>query len=266
MPGVKILDWGAFYGCEALEDVQCGKLEMIGQLAFCECRSLRSINLLSTRVVEKRAFEFCETLFNVKFSNKLERIDGSAAFFGCTSLERITLPLKNEIITEDDIFQACENLNHVNLVEEELLNETVASLHLGEWRNDMNEEINSIDEILCNVDAGYYNEDEDQNYGENAQAIRTWITSVRGKLIHYQAEHKRLLNEAANTLQLALPRDIAMNNILPFLELPPYSVGLGDQANEDDEVLWDENDEDNSHDEEGDDSMSWEEDDEEEDY
>ena len=72
------------------------------------------------------------------------------------------------------------------------------------------------------------------------------------------------MGRTANTLKIVLPQDIAMNNILPFLGLPPQSFELGDQADEDDEVLWDEEDEEDSHDEEGDDSMSWEEDDEEE--
>jgi len=51
-----------------------------------------------------------------------------------------------------------------------------------------------------------------------------WIRSVIGKIIHYQAEHQRLLDEeVATTLQLALPRDIVMNSVLPFLELPTYT-------------------------------------------
>lgn len=32
-----------------------------------------------------------------------------------------------------------------------------------------------------------------------------------------------MLNEAATTLQLALPDDIVTNNVLSFLELPSYS-------------------------------------------
>ena len=50
-----------------------------------------------------------------------------------------------------------------------------------------------------------------------------------GKVIHYQAEHQRLLyEEVATTLQLALPRDIVMNNVLPFLELPSHSFEVED--------------------------------------
>ena len=57
-----------------------------------------------------------------------------------------------------------------------------------------------------------------------------------------------------------------MNNILPFLALPPYSFESGDHYVGGDEELYeyDQDDEDDSHNEEGDDSMSWEDDDEEE--
>ena len=32
------------------------------------------------------------------------------------------------------------------------------------------------------------------------------------------------------TLELALPNDIAMNNVLPFLELPTYTFEVGDNV------------------------------------
>ena len=111
-------------------------------------------------------------------------------------------------------------MKHVDLVEGDL-HETIAALQLEEWRNDMNEEIDSINQILPTVDAGggYGGGD-----GEKARAIRMWIRSVIGKIIHYQAEHQRLLDEqVATTLELALSQDIVMNNVLPFLELPSYT-------------------------------------------
>jgi hypothetical protein len=47
IPGVIIVEWCAFGGCNALADVECGKLERIGEFAFISCKSLRSINLPS---------------------------------------------------------------------------------------------------------------------------------------------------------------------------------------------------------------------------
>jgi len=85
----------------------------------------------------------------------------------------------------------------------------------------MNEEINSINQILPTASAGGGYEGD---HGEKARAIRTWIRSVLRKIVHYQAEHQRLLDEeVATTLQLVLPQDIVSNNVLPFLELPSYT-------------------------------------------
>ena len=87
----------------------------------------------------------------------------------------------------------------------------------------MNEVIDSIYRILPNARAGYWDDDDDQDDGEKAQAIRTWIRSILFKIIHYQGEHRNILVDVATTLQLALPHDIVMNNVLPFLELPPHT-------------------------------------------
>ena len=169
---------------------------------------------------------------DVKFSNELERFD-EIAFLNCTSLERITIPLKDSLIPHDDTFEGCENLNHVDLVEGEL-HETIAALHLEEWRNDMNEEIDSINQTLPNADAGYY--ENGDNYevdiqGEKAIAIWTWIESLLEKIIDYKEEHRRLMEEdIAPTLQRFLPQDIVMNNVLSFLELPSYTFEVGDRA------------------------------------
>mmetsp|Transcript_10015 Transcript_10015/g.15172 ORF Transcript_10015/g.15172 Transcript_10015/m.15172 type:complete len:91 (+) Transcript_10015:1-273(+) len=87
----------------------------------------------------------------------------------------------------------------------------------------MNEEIDSINQILPNADAGQFEYGGDAE-GEKAVAIRTWIRSLLGKIVHYKAEHSRLLDEdVAPTLQRFVPQDTVMNSILPFLNLPSYS-------------------------------------------
>ena len=215
MPGVKIVSDNAFNNCEALTDVECDELEIIGWNAFGNSESLRSINLPSAKIVKGGAFNYGEALTDVKFGSKLERIE-RCAFIDCRSLRRITLPLKDGMITDDDIFQGCENLNHVDLVGG--IHETIAALQLEEWRNDMNEEIDSVNQILPITPAG--READDGDVGEKAMVIRTWIRSVLRKLIGYKAQHRRLLDEATTTLELAIPKDIVIKNILPFLELP----------------------------------------------
>ena len=232
MRGVKIVEEGAFDWCKALEDVQCDKLETIRQEAFNWCVSLKNINLPSARIVHKSALWECHGLTNVKFGNKLESIE-ECAFENCESLEQITIPLKDGFIRGDDTFRGCHNLHRVHLVEGEL-HETIAALHLEEWRNDMNKEIDLINLILPNAAAGWWDDEYGvEEPGEKAQTIRRWIRSVLLKITRYQAEHHRLLNEAESTLELILPNnDILVNNILPFLNLPPYTFELGNDEDD----------------------------------
>ena len=110
----------------------------------------------------------------------------------------------------------CEKLNHVYLVGG--IHETVAALLLEEWKDDMNEEIDSISGVLPNTSAG-----TKCVSGGKAREIRSWIRSVLRKIIHYKAEHRRCLNVAAAALQPALPNDILFKSILPFIELPSHT-------------------------------------------
>ena len=242
--GVKIVEQEAFRFCGALEDVEWDKLEMIGKEAFYHCRSLRSINLSTARTVGWYAFAICTALTNVKFGSKLERIE-EKAFYACYNLERITIPMKNGLFTEDGIFTECSNLCQVDLVEGEL-HETIAALHLEEWRNDMNDEIDSINQIFPTSPAGGWGDDRDDvdepDPGEKTQAIRSWIRSVLRKIIHYQTEHRHLLNEAATALEHVLPNnDIVMNNVIPFHQLPSYRFEVeheedGEEEDSDDDT------------------------------
>ena len=218
IPGVRVIRDKAFCYCEAMTYVECGKLEIIGGEAFKKCQSLSSIDLPSIKIVERDAFNQCRALTDVKFGKNLESL-AERAFLFCRSLEHITIPLKDGMITNDSVFAGCKNLKRVDLVGG--VHETVAGLLWEEWRNDMNEEIDAINQILPNTPAGgwdWVNNEIDP--GEKAQAIRTWIKKVLRKYIYYKAEHRRYVNEAAATLELALPHDIVFKNILPFVELP----------------------------------------------
>ena len=201
MPGVKIVGRCAFSDCGALTEMECDKVEIIGDQAFQVCQSLRAINLPSSRIVEGFSFQHCYVLTDVKFGSNLERID-ELAFNECCSLDRIAIPLKDGLIIADDTFQACENLKFVDLVEGEV-HAIIASFNMEEWRNDVNKEIGSINQILPNARAGYWDEWNDDD-GEKAIEIRRWIRSVLGKIDHYKAEHQRVLNETTTLLELAI--------------------------------------------------------------
>ena len=214
MPGVKDVEKHAFNHCYALTYIECGKLERIGVGAFLSCK-LSSIDLPSIKIVEGHAFDDCTNLTSARFGKDLESIR-TGAFYYCESLERIALPLKNGLIAFDDIFQYCKKLNHVDLVGG--VNEIIAALLLEEWKNDMDEEIDSINQILLNTPAG-----DGFVLAGKASEIRTWIRSVLRKIVRYKAEHRRYLSEAASTLHSALPNDIVCKNVFPFLELPSHT-------------------------------------------
>ncbi len=145
--------------------MECGKLETIKERAFSYCSSLSSINLPSIEVVEEHAFGGCGALKEAKFGSKLERIE-KKAFYCCKSLAQITIPLKDGIITHADIFMECTNLKRVDLVEG-ALHKTVAALLSEEWKNDMNEEIDLINQILPTASAGYYSAGYDDEEEED---------------------------------------------------------------------------------------------------
>eukprot|EP00985_Skeletonema_marinoi_P014169 scaffold7132_cov79-Skeletonema_marinoi.AAC.1 len=219
MPGVEVVEDCAFNSCKALMYVECGKLERIEGCAFDGCKSLRGIDLPSAKTVGSFAFSDCEGLTNVKFGKALESIE-KLAFLDCTSLERITIPLKDGIITDDNIFQGCKNFKQVHLIEGTVLSDTIAALLLEKWTNDMKDKLGVIDQILSTTPAGDWSRDD---AGGKAQAVRMWIRSVLRNIIQYKAQHRRYLNEAATTLQLDLPNHVVLENILPFLELPSYT-------------------------------------------
>jgi len=168
MRGVEVVERYAFAECNALAIVECGKLERIGVGAFDGCESFGSINLPSAKTVGSFAFCDCHALTNVVFGKALESI-GRAAFVHCTSLERITIPLKDGIIAADDIFRGCKKLERVDLVEGEV-HEIIAALLLEEWKNDMDREMLSINQILSYTPAG-----NRRDVGGKAQAVITIV-------------------------------------------------------------------------------------------
>ena len=227
MSGVKEIDEYAFNRCRALTYIECSKLERIGGCAFQSCKSLSSIDLPSIKIVETYAFDDCTNLTNAKLGKDLESIRGGPLFGGgafcdCTSLERIALPLKGGMLTYNNTFRNCEKLDRIDLVGG--IHETVAALLLEKWKNDMNVEIDSINEILpitpASCDFEVLTDLED---AEKDPAIQRWMSSVLRKIVHYKAEHCRYVNEAAATLQPVLPHDILFKSVLPFLELPSHT-------------------------------------------
>jgi hypothetical protein len=207
LPGVRIIETEAFYLCSNLKDVEFGnELEIIGKQAFSCCGSLRHLIFYTVSTIELCAFANCEELRSVTLPGEgLESIKGRA-FAECPSLRRIAIPLEEGIMLANTAFDDCDELTRVVPVGSII--QTVSSLHLERWRDDMNEEINRINRALPTLNTE----------GIQTDGIQQWIESVLRRMKHYKTEHYCLMKEALTLLELALwkakllDENVEMNN------------------------------------------------------
>jgi hypothetical protein len=205
MLGVREVGKFALFNCKLLTDVQFDdKLEIIRESAFIYCKSLQKIRLPSVRTIKYGAFEDCDQLRDVELPD-VERIY-KYAFIRCFALRRIAIPLKENMLPLDHNerythlpddqyrytqFDYCGNLTTVDLVGG--IHKSISSLLLDCWRDEVNQEINRINQVLPNTDAN-----------EKTSVIREWIQTILGKMEHYRNEHRVLLKEATTLLELAM--------------------------------------------------------------
>jgi len=176
----------------------------------------------------------CWAMTDVEFGDKLETI-GEYAFGRCPLLRRIAIPLKDNMLERYTQFAECRNLTTVDLVGIERIRKTISSLLLKSWRDEMNQEIVRINQVLPNT-----------HPNEMIEEIKQWIRSVINRIEHYKAEHYALLKEDMTQLELAVWKakldekeeddwmtvrakktkkritcgsDIIISNVLPFLQL-----------------------------------------------
>jgi hypothetical protein len=218
LPGVRIVEQWAFFNCCALSDVEFGdKLETIGERLFAGCRSLRSIKIPYVRTVGSDAFNGCHSLQKIKMPyvrtigswaflqcEQLTDVElpcvetmGPSAFIRCVKLRRVAIPLKDNMFVVNNVdqrctqFGECENLTAVDLLGG--MHNTVYSLLLESWKDEINQEIDRINEVLPNI-----------HHTEKTNVIQGWIRSVIDRIQHYKAEHNTLLKEDMTQLELAV--------------------------------------------------------------
>jgi len=188
--GVKIIKARAFCDCRGLTEVEFGgELETIEAGAFQDCTLLRSITMPTVRTIGRCAFIDCLQLTDLDLPEGLETIEGYA-FDSCQRLRRITMAMPLNFVIDADVFNLCRNLTTVELVGG--IHNTIASLHLESWRNQMKGEIIRINQVLPGI------------FQEKGAEIREWMRSVISQLDHYKAQHRALLKEATTQLELAL--------------------------------------------------------------
>ena len=195
--GVRIIKKYAFSHCHRMTDVEFGdKLETVGASAFIYCYSLKKIKMPSVRTIGLRAFAYSK-LSDVEFGEGLMTLH-EGTFSCCSKLERIALPLKDNMI-EDRVFFDCPKLTTVDVVGG--IHQTISSLHTERWRNDLKDEINSINQVLPTIRGVNAYSDESE---AKSRIIQWWMESATRKLNSYKAGHKFILKEATTLLELAL--------------------------------------------------------------
>ena len=90
-----------------------------------------------------------------------------------------------------DVYYICDSLSQVDLVGG--VHETISSLLLERWRDELNGEIARINQVLPSTPTD-----------EKTAAIRQWMETVIQRIDHYKLEHYALLKEAMSLLELAL--------------------------------------------------------------
>jgi len=113
------IDHEAFRRCYALEKIELpASLEELGEMAFYECSSLKTVTWSAKSKVTKisrYAFGDCTSLEKITIPNKVTNI-ASLAFINCSSLTSIDIP-SSVIEIGNQAFDYCANLSEVKLHE-----------------------------------------------------------------------------------------------------------------------------------------------------
>lgn len=105
-----VIDEGAFQGCNVLESVTIpSSVQEIRDNAFRKCSKLKRVKFLTEKKRGKFGRRSTSTSTTSRTSSKLRTI-GEWAFFNCSSLESINLPIGLETIGTR-AFQRCSVLN-----------------------------------------------------------------------------------------------------------------------------------------------------------
>ena len=227
----------AFENCVHLSQVDTHDgLRKIGRGAFCECCSLRRINLKSAVEIGLEAFYNCHNLESVEFGDRLETI-GDGAFSHCYSLTH--LKLQSIITIGNHAFHYCEHLTDFELSERL---ETIGAgafkfcdrlqrIAIPMRRSDINQDYNQfegcdrlttvnliggIHETVSSLHMESWRTEMISEINrinqvlpntsrlEKTDVIRQWMDSAMDKMDYYKAEHFRYVKEGIALLELAL--------------------------------------------------------------
>ena len=239
---IKIVPRRAFHNRHHLMYVEIHDgVEIIEEMAFYGCFSLRSIKLLGVKIVKGHAFYNCRGLTDVEFGNKLETIEleafdhcaalgsiriqsvrtiGSGAFASCDELSDVEF---GEVLRtlQSFAFSACCKLKRValplkdNMIGDRVFDgcvklttvDLVGGIHRTiaslHLESWRNEMKNEMNRINQTLPTITISR-EITNPRERTSAIQQWMRAVIHHLNQYKEEHRKLLKEATTLLELAL--------------------------------------------------------------
>ncbi len=114
----------AFYGCNSLKNITIpSSVSLMSTSCFEYCTSLETVEICNgLTIIGNRAFANCPALSSISIPDSVNTI-GNAAFTGCTSLEEIVLP-SNLSTLGSDVFNSCTALSSIIIPDGvELINE-----------------------------------------------------------------------------------------------------------------------------------------------
>eukprot|EP00986_Skeletonema_menzelii_P017973 scaffold23395_cov74-Skeletonema_menzelii.AAC.1 len=157
----------------------------------------------SARNIGQWTFSNCNQLTDLELPVGLETLL-NGEFNDCLRLQRIALPLKDDMI-DSSVFFNCPVLVTVDLAGG--IHDTVASLHLESWRNEMKGEINVINEEATTLlELALWKANLDHNEGGVLE--REGVSTTR-----------RQLKRARKEICVTSGASIVIKNVLPFLAL-----------------------------------------------
>lgn len=112
---VTAISEGAFRNCKNLKNIEIGSsVKSIGKNAFEGCSNLTDISLTNVTDINYDLFKNCNNLKNIELGSVENLYRG--AFYGCKSLESITIPASVNYI-DDGMFINCDSLENIILAE-----------------------------------------------------------------------------------------------------------------------------------------------------
>lgn len=145
----------------------------IGEKAFCDCDSLKSIDIPnSVEFIGDRAFRGCDSLTSVNLPDNISRIE-SYAFKDCENLEAVYSTQNLEDLG-DSIFVGCTTLDY----ERDLPTDEELEQMVNEWVDDISIDYDRVEVVGYDFDKDEYLTHYDYENGSSDYCFTTTLATL----------------------------------------------------------------------------------------